>query len=54
MKTAAHASLQAGRFLRRSGARVKTDPRAIEYAVLDCDIAEHLPFLDPLAFPRTE
>src|SRR5215831_4397016 len=46
--------LRASRFLRWPGASLKISLRSIEYPVLDCDIAEDLPFLDPLAFPRTQ
>jgi len=48
------AHLLASRFLRWPGADVQTSLGSIEYAVLGCDIAKDLPFLDPLAFPRTE
>jgi hypothetical protein len=33
---------------------VKISLGSLEYAVLGCNIAKDLPFLDPLAFPRTE
>jgi hypothetical protein len=48
------ACLLASRLLRWPGVGVKASLGSIEYVVLGCDIAKHLPFLDPLALPRTE